>query len=85
MAKSQILVPLTGTVVVRDGKRIRPVIGKAFDYTADEIESLRAAGAKFRAAQNETPDEGEVASTTKAGEAPKTAKKKSAASTDDDL
>lgn len=31
-----------GILVVRDGKRIRPTIGKSFDLTADEIKQLEA-------------------------------------------
>lgn len=31
-----------GILVVRDGKRIRPQIGKAFDLTAEEIKQLEA-------------------------------------------
>ena len=65
MAKSTVLVPLSGTIVVRDGNRIRPTIGKAFEYTAEEVEQLRNAGAKFRAPQNEEPDAGEAATATK--------------------
>ncbi|HLP70324.1 MAG TPA: hypothetical protein VK181_22690 [Rhizobium sp.] len=65
MAKSNVLVPLSGTVVVREGKRIRPEIGKAFEYTDDEITSLKNAGAKFRAPQNEEPTEGVAATSTK--------------------
>lgn len=64
MAKT-VLVPLTGTVVVREGKRVRPEIGKAFEYTADEIESLKSAGAKFRAPANEAPAEAPAAASTK--------------------
>lgn len=65
MAKSNVLVPLSGTVVVREGKRVRPEIGKAFEYTDDEITSLKNAGAKFRAPQNEEPTEGVAATSTK--------------------
>lgn len=31
-----------GVLVVRDGKRIRPEIGKVFDLTAEEIKQLEA-------------------------------------------
>lgn len=31
-----------GILVVRDGKRIRPAIGKVFDLTADEIKQLES-------------------------------------------
>lgn len=65
MAKAKKLVPLTGTVVIRDGRRIRPTIGKAFEYEADEIEQLKAGGAKFREPTDETEaDEGTAATTT---------------------
>lgn len=91
MSKSVILVPLTGTVVVRDGNRVRPTIGKAFEYSAEEVEQLRSAGAKFRAPQNETVDEGEIATSTKAApeaasdKPAKAAKKPAKAAVDDDL
>lgn len=65
MADKNVLVPLTGTIVVRDGKRVRPEIGKAFTYTDDELTSLKAAGAKFRAPANEAPAEAPAASNTK--------------------
>lgn len=54
MAKNKTLVPLSGTVVVRDGQRVRPQIGKPFDFTAEEIEQLKAGGTKFREASDET-------------------------------
>ncbi len=60
--KSNTMVPLTGTVVVRDGRRVRPTIGKAFEFEGDEIEQLKASGAKFRAPTDETDiDEGTAA------------------------
>jgi hypothetical protein len=31
-----------GVTVVREGKRVRPEIGKNFDFTADEIERITA-------------------------------------------
>lgn len=34
------MVPTVGVVVVRDGKRVRPTIGKAFGFTADERDAL---------------------------------------------
>jgi hypothetical protein len=60
------LVPLSGTVVVRDGRRVRPVIGKAFDYSDSEIEQLKASGARFRTPtdETETAEPAEAARTT---------------------
>lgn len=29
-----------GVVVLREGKRVRPAVGKAFDFTAEEIKQL---------------------------------------------
>lgn len=41
--KTQSLVTLQSTVVHREGKVVRPEIGKAFAYTDDEIKDIRAA------------------------------------------
>jgi hypothetical protein len=59
------LVPMTGTVVIRDGRRVRPVIGKAFNFTKEEIADLEAAGAKLRKPTDEAEEsEAEAASST---------------------
>lgn len=34
------LIAKEGIIVVRNGKRVRPEIGKAFDFTKDEVEQL---------------------------------------------
>lgn len=38
MAKS--MVPTVSVVIVRDGKRVKPEIGKAFDFTKEEADSI---------------------------------------------
>jgi len=35
-------IPLSTIVVHRDGKRVEPPIGQAFDFTADEVEEINA-------------------------------------------
>ncbi|MCB1865168.1 MAG: hypothetical protein KDG50_07030 [Chromatiales bacterium] len=37
------MVPLQSVVLFREGKRVRPQIGKVFNFTADEIEELTEA------------------------------------------
>jgi len=34
------MVPTMSVVIVRDGKRVKPEIGKSFDFTADERDSI---------------------------------------------
>ena len=34
------MVPTVGVVVVRDGKRVRPTIGKAFSFTTEERDAI---------------------------------------------
>lgn len=46
------LVPLRSIMVVRDGKRVSPPIGKAFKFTAEEVKVLKE-GADYRTAVNE--------------------------------
>lgn len=62
-------VPLSGTRVIREGKRIRPAIGVPFDYTAGEIEQLTAAGAKFRNPNDESRTAEEAAAAASGGKA----------------
>lgn len=50
------LVPMTGTVVIRDGKRVRPQIGKSFNFTKDEVKDLEAAKAKLRKPSDEADE-----------------------------
>lgn len=86
------LVPTVSVIVVRDSKRVKPVIGKSFDFTADEVASINGQhpGA-LRKPVNETADEttesnatvdGNAALDKTANKAPKTTKatKKAAAS-----
>lgn len=57
------LVPTVGVTVVRDGKRIRPTIGKAFDFTKEEAEAIKGVNpAALRKPNNE--DDGEATVTT---------------------
>lgn len=37
------MVPVEGVTVGRDGKRVTPPVGKSFDFTAEEIKSIKAA------------------------------------------
>ena len=55
-----------GVTVVRGGKRVRPEIGKNFDFTAEEADGIRSAdaGALGPAADTTTKGEAEVASST---------------------
>lgn len=86
------LVPTVSVIVVRDSKRIKPEIGKGFDFTADEVKDINTLhpGA-LRKPVNETADEtvetdatvtGNAAANQTAGKGPKTTKasKKAAAS-----
>lgn len=54
------LVPLKSIMVVREGKRVSPPIGKAFPFNADEIKVLKE-GTDYRAAVNED-EEADLAS-----------------------
>lgn len=40
--KSNTMLVRKGVTVVRDGKRVRPEIGKTFDFEGDEIETITA-------------------------------------------
>lgn len=42
-----------GVTVVRDGKRVRPEVGKLFDFTSEEIASLKEADAAALGKGNE--------------------------------
>jgi hypothetical protein len=42
MSKTHSLIPLQGVVVHRNGKSVRPELGKPFDFTAEEVADLRA-------------------------------------------
>jgi hypothetical protein len=56
-----------GVTIVRDGQRIRPKVGKLFDFTNDEINAVKETDATTLGAASEAEDEeGEatVASTT---------------------
>lgn len=66
-----------GVTVVRDGKRVRPEIGKNFDFTADEAEAINGADAGALAAPLDTSAKGnaEAASETGEGGKPKTTPK----------
>lgn len=56
------MVPTVGIVVIRDGKRVRPTIGKAFDFTKEEIADLKEAHpTALRKSSNE--DDGESTAT----------------------
>lgn len=68
-SKSNTMVPLTGTVVIRDGKRVRPQIGKPYDFEGDEIEQLEASGAKFRAPTDESESADAESARTSTGKA----------------
>lgn len=54
------LVPLKSIMVVREGKRVSPPIGKAFPFTADEVKVLKQ-DVDYRAAVNED-EEADLAS-----------------------
>lgn len=69
--KNTVLVPLTGTIVIREGKRVRPIIGSAFEYTDSEVADLKAAGAKFRKPENETVTAPAATTDSSKGKAPK--------------
>ena len=34
-------VPLQGIIVTRNGRQVQPPVGKVFDFTAEEIETLK--------------------------------------------
>lgn len=62
MAKSNNKVALKSVVVVRDGKRVSPPIGKSFPFTEDEVEAILASNpGAIRDAVNED-DEADLAS-----------------------
>jgi hypothetical protein len=51
-------IPLQTIILVRDGKRVVPEIGKAFDFTSDELASIKEVSPDaVRAPVNETPSE----------------------------
>lgn len=54
------LVPLKSVIVVREGKRVSPPIGKAFPFEGDEVEAMKE-GIDYRAAKNED-EEADLAS-----------------------
>ena len=61
MAKSNNRVALKSVIVVRDGKRVSPPIGKSFPFTAEEVEELEKSNpTAIREAKNED-DEANVA------------------------
>lgn len=43
-----------GVTVIRDGRRVRPEVGKAFDFTKEEIEGLKEADATALGTVEET-------------------------------
>lgn len=59
MSKKNNLVPLVSIMVVRDGRRVAPPIGKAFPFEDEEIKVLKE-GTHYRAAVNED-DEADLA------------------------
>lgn len=72
-------VPMISTVVVRDGKRVYPTLGKSFPFTADEINTIKALHpTALRKPVNETPA---VVSSEDEDTAPAKTKKASAAKT----
>jgi len=65
------LVPTVGVVVVRDGKRVKPTIGKAFSFTTDERDSiLEAHPTALRKPTNEDTGDDEAAAATTTGTKP---------------
>lgn len=50
------MVPTIGVVVVRDGKRVRPTIGKAYSFTTEERDAILEAhpGALRKPANEDT-------------------------------
>ena len=66
-----------GVTVVRDGKRVRPEIGKNFDFTAVEIERMTGVDSTVLAKADSNAEDGtaEVAGT---GTAPSSAEKSQA-------
>lgn len=87
------LVPTIGVTVIRDGVRKTPQIGKAFDFTKDEIEAVRKqVPTAFRKPVNEddTPVEQTASDATApdanakptAAKTPKRGKKKAATAAD---
>jgi len=51
------LVPTVAVTVVRDGKRVTPPIGKAFDFNADEVKAVTAQmPSAFRKPVNESAE-----------------------------
>lgn len=62
MAKSNNRVALKSVIVVREGKRVSPPIGKSFPFTAEEVEALEESNpTAIRAAVNED-EQADVAS-----------------------
>jgi hypothetical protein len=55
------LVPTVGTVVVRDGQRVRPTIGKPFDYTKEEADQIREEAPNALVKQKDVEDDGDEA------------------------
>jgi hypothetical protein len=64
------MVPTVGVVVVRDGKRVRPTIGKAYEFTKEERDALlEAQPNSLRKPTNEDTGEDEAAPATATAEA----------------
>lgn len=59
------MVPTVGVVVVRDGKRVRPTINKAFEFTKEERDALlEAQPNSLRKPSNEDSGEDEATEAT---------------------
>jgi hypothetical protein len=59
------MVPTVGVVVVRDGNRVRPTIGKAFPFTTEERDAiLEAHPSALRKPNNEDTGEESVTEAT---------------------
>ena len=88
MAKGlKTMVTMKGAVVIRDSKRVRPQIGKAFDYSEDEIETLNTAtpGTLREPITAETePADADAATSTKKAPAKGGSKAKANAKADED-
>lgn len=55
-----------GVTVVRDGNRVRPQVGKMFDFSKEEIDALKDSGALGAAKEGEDDDgEATTASTSR--------------------
>lgn len=64
------MVPTVGVVVVRDGKRVRPTIGKAFSFTKEERDAiLEAQPNALRKPTNEDTGEDDAAPAASTAEA----------------